>query len=48
MHIKRVASTAQGTKFIQWCALPWDRDRDGDTGFDELVSGGNETFQSGV
>ena len=46
MHTKRGASTAQGTKFIQWCALTWDGG--GDTGFDELVAGGNETFQSGV
>ncbi len=29
---KRVASTAQGTKFIQWCALTWGRDGGGDTG----------------
>ena len=50
MHTKRVASTAHGTKFIQRCALTWDGDGDGggDTGFDELVAGGNETFQSGV
>ena len=47
MHTKRVASTAQGTKFIQWCALTWDGDRDGggDTGFDELGAGGSEVFQ---
>ena len=50
MHTKRVASTAQSTQIIQWCALTWDGDRDGggDTGFNELVAGGNETFQSGV
>ena len=48
MHTKRVASTAQGTKFIQWCALTWDGDRDGDTRIDELGAGGHETFKSGV
>ena len=50
MHTKRGATTAQGTTFIQLCALTWDGDGDGggDTGFDELVAGGNETFQSGV
>ncbi len=50
MHTKRGATTAQGTEFIQWCALTWDGDGDGggDTGFDELVAGGNETFQPGV
>ena len=46
MHTKRGASTAQGTKFIQWCALTWDGDLGGDTGVDELVAGGTETFQS--
>ena len=47
MHTKRRASTAQGTKSIQWCALTWDGDRDGggDTGFDEFGAGGSEVFQ---
>ena len=48
MHTKRAALTAQGTKFIQRCALTWDGDGGGDTCVDELVAGGNETFKSGV
>ena len=48
MHTKRGTSTAQGTKFIQWCALTWGRDGSGDTGEGELAAVGNETFQSGV
>ena len=35
------ASTAKGTKFIQWCALTWGGDLGGDTGVDELVARGN-------
>ncbi len=50
MHTKRGAMTAQGTTFIQWCALTWDGDGDGggDTGEGEFVAVGDETFQPGV
>ena len=47
-HKKRGLSTAQVTTFTQRCALTWGGDLGGDTGVDELVAGGNETFQSGV
>ena len=46
MHTKRVASTAHGTKSVEWCALTWDGDGGGDTGEGEFAAVVTETFQS--